>query len=117
MRVSALLTGAIIAMLCAAAFWVDGSDPGQLSVSAAIVGLAVILHTWCVRDGWLQAGIGVVYLASIALGALGAFLINEGIGSHESDDLLTVSSVITGIAMGWAICAMFLARRPEALKS
>ena len=98
----------MVFVLCAAAFWADGSDLGGLIVSSTIVGLAVFFHAPTVESGWLQASIAAVYLASVALGSVSASLIDKALSSANSVNLLQSSMAIPGVMFGWAICTAFL---------
>lgn len=116
MRNSTLVVTLLTIALCGAAYWADGSTPGELIVSPTIVGLAVFFHSRTVEGGWLKAGIAAVYLASITLASVSALLIDKALGSAAPANLLQGSSSITGVIFGCAICAIFLKRVPALQK-
>lgn len=112
MRISTIGISLSAIALSAAAFWADGLSPGSLIVSSAIVGLAVFFHARTVESVRLQVGVAVVYLASFALGAVGALLIDKALGFAMPANFLQSSSAIPGVMLGWTICATFLTRAP-----
>lgn len=110
MRISTFVVTLMTTALCAAGYWADGSDPGGLITSTAIVGLAVFFHSRTVEGGWLKTAIAAVYLTTIAFTSVSALLIDKALGSAASANILRGSSAIPAVVLGWAICAILLRR-------
>ena len=110
MRISTIAASMMTALLCAAAFWADGSNLGSILIASAIAGWVVFFQGRTVEGGWLQASIATVYLSSIALASVSASLIDKALSSTASANLLQVSTVGPGVLLGWTICVCFLRR-------
>ena len=105
---SAFFVGVALALMCAAAFWVDGALVGDLVIGAATVGIAAHFQTRHIEEGWLRATVACSYVASMAVVSLAGSLLSKAFSVAPPATLISVSAVFASVVLAWAYNAHIL---------